>query len=163
MPTSVTKISPSHSKFRILMLFQSHRQALSWFISVTFLLSIIFLISVFFELKEMPAGAIFLSVILGSSFSLIFAMRFEFFIHPGNEDLKKIIIEEIYMLGYEKFDEHNSIYRENRFKQKGPTWLSWRESDFIIKNETNGMKIIGPLLLIWKIRTHVFKKINATK
>lgn len=111
----------------------------------------------------MPAEAIFLSVILGSSFSLIFAMRFEFFIHPANEDLKKIIIEKIYMLGYEKFDEHNSIDRENRFKQKGPAWLSWRESDLIIKNEINRIKIIGPLLLIWKIRTHAFKKLNETQ
>jgi hypothetical protein len=160
---SASKIIPSHSKFRLLILFQSHRQALSWFIAVTLVFLIIYLISNLFQLKEIPVEVTFFSVISGSAFSLIFALKFEFFIHSDNENMKKIIIEEIYSLGYEKYDGREIDGKEDIFKQKGPTWLSWRESDLIIKNENGRMKIIGPLLLIWKIRNNIFKSINEIK
>jgi hypothetical protein len=103
----------------------------------------------------MPSHIIFISVITGSSFSLFFALPFEFQINFSNEKIEMEIHEKIELFGYIKYSKSNNTDNETRFRQKGPIWSSWRESDIIIKKEGKFIKIIGPLLLISKIRTRI--------
>jgi hypothetical protein len=157
----MSMLRPRVPLLRLLCLFQSHRQALSWFSTLAATLSIIYVVTYAFELKRMPLDMLAISVLIGASFSLIFALPFEFSVRVRDNNMTFALHEVITGAGYQ-LDRIGSsgVPGEVRFIQTGPNWLRWRESDVVLKSDLDWLRVSGPLLVLWRLRNKTAQHIG---
>lgn len=157
MKNYITKLTPSKSCIRLIFLFQSQRQTLSWFFTFTLTFIVIYIASDIFDFKKMPVHIMFSSALLGSIFSLVFSLPFQFQVKFYRSDIQSIIYKHIEFSGYRLAHTNANNNCRSIFEQRGPKWLSWRESDIIIENTMGWLKINGPFLMLWKVRAALTK------
>lgn len=146
-------LTPNASLLRLILLLQSHRQALSWFATLAVTLVIIYFASIGLKLNRMPSLLIFSTVTFGSAFSLVFALPFRLSVAPSVENLERQIRIAIENAGYRLAESYANSPNVAFYVQKGPSWLTWRESDIKLTIDANCLNITGPLLTLVKLRT----------